>query len=194
MSTTQKQRGFGIIEVLVIIAVVGLLGVIGFIAYQRLASPTKTESAMSSSHSSSPATESTVTKPLIRQKVLKIKEWNVKVSYNEADTYSYIMSDDKRTATIISKQLASQDAGCSTFGAGQVLRFAPTDRIQPGDDTTPTAKEDAKAHLDEYRVVDGNYYRFVHSQSQCGSVSVDEQKAANARVKALVIKKLTDDD
>jgi|GEM_PF-1513830 len=68
-----NQKGFGVVEILIIIVAVGLLGVVGWLVYDRQKS--KTSDTSNTQVSTTQKEEATVTK----EKFLEIKEWSVKV-------------------------------------------------------------------------------------------------------------------
>ena len=89
----KAQKGFGLVEIIIIIAIVGLLGVAGWLVYDRQKSPTTADS-------SAQTAQEPVAKPDPNAGYLVIKEWGVKIKMKDAAkvTYDYtsqVTDDDK---------------------------------------------------------------------------------------------------
>lgn len=116
---------------------------------------------------------------------LTIKEWNVTSPNNSSDSFTYNMSPDMKSLSVVSKKLASEDVQCAKRGAGVVLRFAPTDYVSPYG-TGPTVQQYTQQNPGTYAYVGGYYYLFQPSQAACGSVSANDQAEANNDVKTML--------
>jgi hypothetical protein len=181
-----NEKGFGAVEGLLIVAVVVLLGVVGYMVYHNhnktaTTTPTATNNTTSTTPTKTTTPTTTPTQPATSY--FTIKEWGVRAPYTGQDTFTYRLSNG--LATVISKQLAAKDAGCTTYGAGQIRRLSPTDGTY-SDGTGPTVEQTAQSNPGIYAHVGSYYYQFVHDQGECGNTSVADQNQANDAVKALV--------
>lgn len=172
------EAGFGALEIILIVALVTVIGVVGYQAWQN--SQTKT-THQTSSKSTSP-TPTTPASPAV--KYFTIKEWGVKAPLSGTDQLSYTISGN--LATIISGELAAKNAGCSTYGAGQIRRLSPTDGVQ-ATGTGAAAADYAKQNPGSLTYVGGYYYMYVHDQAACSTdQSIDAQNQANVATQSLV--------
>ncbi|MDQ2906218.1 MAG: hypothetical protein M3Y81_22080 [Chloroflexota bacterium] len=181
------QSGFSSIIVLLGVLVIAAIAVSSLAVYQHHKNSSKTTASTNSPQTTTQQSKNTTTTqptPTTTQ-YFTITQWDVRSPYTGTDTFTYKLSADNKLATVISKQLASKDIGCASFGAGQIERFASTDHAYSGD-IGPTAAQDATQNPTSYTYVGGYYYRFVHDQSGCGSISISDQNQANNAVKALV--------
>jgi len=185
-----NQRAFSAVEGLLILLIVVIVGATGAYVYTSNKNANKNLKAASQDASGTPKFSSkkkTSTTPTSSQQYFTVKEWGVQAPYSGTDTLTYTMSSDNTLATVTSKQLATKDSGCSTFGAGQIKRLSGTDPAYAGGDG-PTVTAYAAQNPGMYTKVGAYYYQFVHDQAQCGSAAVADQNQANDATKALVAK------
>jgi hypothetical protein len=184
-----KQTGFAVIDTLLILVIIAIVAGTG---YYVLHSKSQVGSSLSNADNSSQSQavpKKTVasknsTTDNSSQKYTVIKEWGVRASYSGTDTITYKMEAGNRLATFVSANLTKAYPDCSTMGAGQVMRFSPSDPAY-ADGTGPTVKEYSKQYPSDYTIVKGYYYRFAHDQAACAS-DASQQNQANTEVSDLV--------
>ncbi len=200
-----SQSGFAALEAVLLVVIVAIIGGTGYFVYHA---NKKTNSTFNSAakvaqstpqqktkkKSTTPA-KTTTTTPAPTQAYFTITEWGVRAPYNGTDTLTYRLNADKTSATAISKQLVGLDAGCATFGAGQIARLSASDVLYDGG---PTIAQAAVQDPGDYGHVGNYYYHFVHDQAACGNISAgppgsptageQAQNAANSLTQSLVTK------
>src|SRR5947209_6704226 len=128
------QDGFSAIEGLLIVIIASMLGGVGYYVWHAQQQVDKTYSQ--TSNSSVVPKKNNKPTPISstgsNQKYLVIKEWGVRAPYSNDDTLTYKVDPGNGTIAVISKNL-SDKYGCNDFGAGNVARLAPTDKVPPTD-------------------------------------------------------------
>lgn len=163
--------------------VVALVLVAGLAVYTSIHSKKTATVAISPSPSPSKS-PSPSPSPTSQQGYFAITQWGVRAPYDGTDTFT-VQINTGSLATIVSKQLAAKYSGCTTYGAGQIKRLAPTDGAY-ADGSGPHVQDYAKQNPGMYTFVNGYYYQFVHDQAVCDMNSADMQNQANDTVKSLV--------
>ncbi len=74
-----NQKGFSVVEILIIIVVVGLLGTLGWLVYDSIKSKTSSTQTGTPQKEEAPKQEASVPK----EKFLEVKEWSVKIPLND---------------------------------------------------------------------------------------------------------------
>lgn len=185
MSVFEKhQKGFGVVGIVLVVLVACIIATAGTVLYKHSHKGTnKSDSTTTSATTSQSPVTSTAQPTQTAQQYLVIKEWGIKLPYSGSAVLTYSLSADSNTASIASSVLASEDAACTSKGAGVIERFKPTDSASVYGDTT--VADAAKQSPGTYAFVNGYYYLFVHSQSSCGdAVSAADQNQANDNVKS----------
>ena len=177
--TQNKQAGFNIVELLVIIVAVGVIGVGGWFVYQHnRPKPTGATGGTQTTNQTTNQQSTTTT-------YFTITEWGVRAPYSGSLKLSYSISSDGKTATFSSDQLTALSSDCVGAG-GSIVRYAPTDFAGPYEQGQ-TVSQIATAHPGTYNHIGAYYYIFRHSQSGCGDISTTAtlQSETNATVQTL---------
>lgn len=183
-----NDRGFSAVEAVIVVVVVVAIAAAGWFVYKHnqkkpATSTTKTTASTSQSSSTGKSTPATgTTTPTATY--YTIKEWGVKAPYSGQDTFTYTLKDNNAAAVFVSKKLAGEDSGCTTFGAGQISRYLGTGMANQ--EGTLTIEQNAKVNPGLYTHIGNYYYQFIHDQSQCGKAPIADQNQANDTVKSFV--------
>lgn len=182
----KTQKGFALIEGLLIILILVIIGFGGYYVWNSQKQTNKTLDTAASTSQKAASSEA-ANKP--GQMYLTIKEWGVRLPYSGDDIYTYkINPDNPKLASVISKNLADKYQ-CTDSGAGTLVRNSPDDNIGPPFDSGLTVKEDAQQNPGAYKVVGNYYYGFSHDKFACSdSVTSETQDNANDSVMALLPK------
>lgn len=156
----KNEKGFSVVEILIVLVVVGLIGGTGWYVWQP---KHKTTENNKSTTNSTPATEQKATdNPEVKSEVnyLTIKEWGVKISLRDTDKVSYAYTSQPNgsyygssyDSTIDVELKAGQEppAGCSSK-VGALLRSK--DKPQPTD-------VNGHPSISNFKQI-GSYYYFV---------------------------------
>lgn len=188
-----SQKGFGLVEGLLIVIAVALVAFVGYYIYhtQKTANDTLSAVAQNNSKGDLKAGSQSATKS--SQNYFTLTEWGVQAPYSGSVGLSYrvISSDGPPYAKLSSKQLDVSDAACASAGnyGGVITRYASTDTVQDADgsDSGKTPAEYIAAYFntttDQYAHIGNYYYLYVPPQGACGS-SQASQAAQTATVSA----------
>lgn len=133
-----KQAGFNIVELLVIIAAVGVLGVGGWFVYQH--DRTKLTGASANGTPPTSQTNQQATPPAPTTTYLDIKEWGVRLTLNSttASLYYYIKPDLPDVAYLSLRTIAAiaPDCAADKFSLGAISRLTPAEHESALSDPT----------------------------------------------------------
>ena len=91
MTLSNDQRGFGVIEILLVVAVVAALSFVGYRVYQaRTTQPVAQSDQQSTSSNPTPSAKQT------QANQLAIKEWGIKIKMQDSSKLSYSLSTETR--------------------------------------------------------------------------------------------------
>lgn len=167
----KNQKGFGAVELLIVLVAVGVIGFIGYVVWSRQ-SENKEQSTDNTSTSQSTSQKD---KAGSKKDTLEIPELGVKLKLDDAvsDMYYAIRTDEdgNKYAVLSSKKLAELDKNCAaetdskfgTSGVGSVYVYTNPDGPDPftGDWTN------AESFPDSIQV-SGKYYTIIPStQAPC---------------------------
>ncbi len=141
-----NQKGFGALEVIIVIVVFAIIGGVGFFVLQRSSDKRQTTS---SSQVNSPVASSGTP-----QQYLDIKSWGVKMK-NDAtlDKVSFTMPD----ANTVSLDSALEDTIPQSCGGGHHGSFS----------IVRNTKDTLDGSVSSYTQIGNYYYRFVYPQIGC---------------------------
>lgn len=116
----KNHEGFSALEGLLILIIVSILGFTGWYVWH---STKQTDETLNSaaSQKNEPATNGinkTLPIPNTNHKYLVIKEWGVKIGFNDADKVLYRLSSDKNMASLYLTPRYSPVISCQALGAG----------------------------------------------------------------------------
>jgi prepilin-type N-terminal cleavage/methylation domain-containing protein len=135
-----NQKGFSVVEILVVIVVVGLLGAVGWLVHDRQKS--KTDNRQASTTVTTPAKTphaETPNQPQSNQSqvsYLAVKEWGVKIPQTSTgNVISYqISADDKNMANFVSSGQKALGGSCGTFGSARYHVFQAENGYKSSDE------------------------------------------------------------
>jgi len=155
---SKNQKGFGSVELLLILIVLGIIGFIGWYVWHGH----KTMPTTPASHSSNSVAK--------KQSYFVIKEWGLRASYSGSLSLKYTIGDgDNGTntlASVTSTELVASDPACQNHG-GSIERFLPTDTVLPANE--PAQQFFASETKSMYSLVNGYYYLYISPQMQCSA-------------------------
>lgn len=184
IKTTRYQKGFTVVEGLLIFVIVGVIGGVGWYVVNSKNKTNKTSNQISTP---APQPVSSVTSDI---NYLAIKEWGIKLKLTETiKNATYNILDNK--AWLSTKELDT-NAECISYYKGgpgtsfqAIVQYSSTD-VAP--DESPTASEttvaqNAKQNPGKYVVIGGKYYFFLHGNgAACEAQTTDQYKAFEAAV------------
>ena len=197
----RNQKGFTVIEVLLLLLVIS---VIGFGGYYVLNSQhnnrnnTKTTPSLTSDVKStkSPASQNN-TPSTPTQNYFTIKEWGVRAPYNGSLKLEYkLIPVDQGQAPYInlsSKELDNSSTYCASHNGygGVISKYKPSDKFhtEAGDTGETATQAAAKLDKNKYRFL-GDYYFYDQAQAVCGDnqSSYDIQTQTSNDIKSLLQK------
>lgn len=114
-----NQKGFSVVEILVVIGLVGLLGVAGWLVYDHQKSPEQSETTQQSSNTQTDTTTSTTDDS--QKTYLEIEDWGIKIPINgDVGSLSYTLKTN--TASIRSTELDNLSGSDCTSNSINVVR------------------------------------------------------------------------
>jgi hypothetical protein len=183
-----NQRGFSVVEALLVIIVLLLIGFIGYYVWHSQHQANKTYSSAGKTAQSSPKKAA-----IDNSGMVVLKEWGVEAPYNGTLSLSYAIGEgtDATSASFSSSQLTSASPDCIGRG-GAVARYSGSDDASNlGGNGQTVAQYASSADKSTYAHVGDYYYFFVHDQGACGddpTTTSSLQQQTNDAVKALVPK------
>lgn len=182
--TPKNQKGFTVIEVLLVLILLSIVGFSGYYVYHTQKS-SSTKPAISTTASSTSAgkdtTSTQTTTPSDSTQYLVIKEWGVKIPLSDAikdAVYAYSVEYGAESAGLSTKTLAAYGDGCEAggVGAGGIDRQTVTEHDQ-------NAQKDDNMNYPVYSIKVGNYYyQYISPQGAC---SGDDRSADNVQLSAI---------
>ena len=168
-----SQKGFAVLESLLILVIIGIIGGTGWYTWHTKNQTDKILSEASNTAQTTKTVKSTLTQA---QQYLTVKEWGVRAPYDGSLTLQYqVVSQAGQTwAYFSSDQLAASDPGCSVENgaAGLINRYAAGSKLylEDGSQSDQTIEQAiASGAITTYSHVGDYYYFPVSSQSACGS-------------------------
>lgn len=124
-----NQLGFSAVEVVLVLAIVGLIGVVGFLVYNNqhktpssttsTASTTPTQTKTSITDSTKQVATTTPTPTNTAKPAVVIKEWGVKVEFDDADKVTYKLTTQDSSMQIARFYIKDSVASvCQALGVG----------------------------------------------------------------------------
>lgn len=181
-----RQRGFSVIEAVVVVAVIGVLGVAGWFVYQHNRA-TVTNAAANTHQSSEKSSnqQTTTTTPAPTVAYLTITEWGVKLPLSDAIKDAYYApavgsskGPDGQPNTMLLGLRSLDSSGCAatnTTAFAQIFRALPTER----DGVTGMLLTQEYPH----GITIGNYfyaYEGVSNNGTCNAPQATVQSAESA--------------
>jgi prepilin-type N-terminal cleavage/methylation domain-containing protein len=131
-----NQKGFGVVEILVVIVIVGLIGAVGWLVYDR--QNNKTDSRQTSMAATTPTITPKKSEASNEQQTsyLTVKEWGIKIPNTpKGNVISYqISADDKNMADFISSGQKTLGGSCGTFSSARYHIFQAENGYKSSDD------------------------------------------------------------
>ena len=162
-----NQKGFSVVEILVVVVVVGLLGAVGWLVYDRQKSNTdsKNTAAQTSEQTKSVADDTE------QQTFFEIKELGVKfeLSDNLAGLY-YTMGNDNKTAYFSLNEFKGTDCAADKTAQVALTRYTDAD-----------FENDPLASKNDARKIGNYYYMSAGGQSPCSEDDKVQEKALQLR-------------
>jgi len=100
----KNEKGFGVVEIVLVLVIVGLVGVVGFMVYKNqhkatnsttsTASTTPAQTKTSTTDNTKQTATTTPTPTTTVKPAVVITEWGIKVEFDDADKVTYKMSTD----------------------------------------------------------------------------------------------------
>lgn len=145
--STPKQKGFSVIEALLIVFVVAALAITGLVVYQHHKSGSANSNAATSTTQTNtkPQNTSTTQPAQTTTQYFTITEWGVRAPYSGPLNLQYAANGSGSMAVSSSQLAAGGPAVCSAAGnsdAGNIARYLPTDAdLGPHMPVTETAQQ-----------------------------------------------------
>lgn len=169
----KSNKGFGVVEIIIVVAAVVVLGLVGWVFYNSFANQETNETANSTDGGNSKQNSSTEKSDSSQAetKYLVIKEWQVKLALTDSitDARYEAKSDNPKYISLTTAKLvdlSKQYDECDIAKEGVAVI-----RSQPGDDHfgSPWTKSD----LDAIGKKVGDYYYWVDVGQPCFSADND---------------------
>lgn len=167
-----NQKGFSVVEILIVIVVVGLVGAVGWLVYDRQKSKTEHKDAAVQTSEQTNEQAKQETKDEVKQtNYFEIKELGVKfeLSDNLSGLY-YSIGNNNKTVYFSLNELKGTD--CAADKTAQVALTRYTDEDFANDPTV--SKEQA-------RKIGNYYYMSIGGQAACSEDDKVQQKASQLR-------------
>lgn len=131
-----NQKGFSVVEILIVIVVVGLLGTVGWLVYDRQKGKTDNQQTSKTTTTPAKAAQATETPNQPQVSYLTVKEWGVKIPQTPTgNVISYqISAYDKNTADFVSSEQKALGGSCGTFGSARYHVFQVENGYKSSDD------------------------------------------------------------
>ncbi len=159
----ENQKGFSVVEGLLILIIVGLIGCVGWYVWHAKNNADANLNSAASSNTVIPPTQQT--KPKDTAQYLEIKEWGVKFKIpSNLTSIEYKINEQNNLAFLGSPQLASIAPTCTldNIALGTLER-----------DSGSSSADDAK-HIGQY------YYNYVDTKTGCAGANKGAQKMIDA--------------
>lgn len=183
-----NQRGYGLIELLLLVIVVGVLGATGYYAIHTKHQTDKILDQSEKTSQSSISSKSNSSKS--NAAYFTISQWNVRAPYNSKLRLQYSYSNDPESGeeiSITSQELVSYGGDCASAVHYSIYKLAASDQSPPFDNNYQTVKDayekDPKSGI---KLVGGYYYYGFGPQMYCGSTTDSNYKAKNAAQASMV--------
>jgi prepilin-type N-terminal cleavage/methylation domain-containing protein len=182
----QNQKGFSVVEILIVIVVIGLIGTVGWLVYDRQKSPKQSETTQQSTNTQSDTktTDSSKGTEQTQQKYLEIKEWSVKLPVS-SDVGSLSYTVKTNTASIRSTELDKLSGTGCTSNSINVVRGKATEivlnEIGEGGSTfleayNSTTVDNANLNTRSIKAKVGDYYYVVPGYAGASCIDIPYEK------------------
>lgn len=179
----KKQKGFGVIEVIIIIAVLAIITALGWYALR----PKKVQQTNSVSPAASVSSNSSPTQSTQTESTLTITQWGVKFPYiNKPEGLTYTVETDNGSERVLfgsaelKKYADARDSANWCSGGSLGLAYRATTNTSQGD--AATNFNGLVAHVGDY------YYMYTHTQQACSTnteVQVEQGKQQSQLIELL---------
>jgi len=169
-----NQKGFSVVEILIVVVIVGLVGTVGWLVYDRQKSKSDDkDTAVQTSQQESSKNQTVTPKPVPNTGYLVVKEWGVKIKMKDADKVSY-----DYTAKVYENDKGKAD---SSIGLKVKPEFLENKSCEPSVSLTRYTSVSDEFFVKRATKI-GNYY-FISGGSpyNCGN---DADNALNNSVRA----------
>jgi prepilin-type N-terminal cleavage/methylation domain-containing protein len=167
-----NQKGFSVVEILVVVVIVGLLGLVGWLVYDRQKNETDTKDTTSQTNEKTTEQNEPAVKEEVKQPTyFEIKELGVKfeLSENLSGLY-YSMGNNNKTAYFSLNELKGTDCAADKTAQVALTRYTDADF----DNDPIVSKENARKI--------GNYYYYsIGGQAACSEDDTVQEKASQLR-------------
>jgi len=177
----KNQRGFSVIEGLLVVIIVGMISAVGVYVWHSLHQLNQTYTSTSTVAQSSPGkiTKKTTTQA---QNYFTIKEWSLRAPYNGSLTLQYAAGANTNEFNVSSAQLnAGGPDICTTAdgAAGYIARYLATDEVAPNETAQAYLSQNFNASNSQapaYVKIGGYYYIYFTGQgNSCNDQTLLQQ-------------------
>lgn len=167
-----NQKGFSVVEILIVIVAVGLLGAVGWLVYDRQKSKSDTNDITTQT------TEQTneQTKPVVKEEIKQLNYFEIKelgVKFVLSDKLSglyYSMGNNNKTAYFSLNEFKSTDCAADKTAQVALTRYADAD-----------FKNDPAASKENAMKIGNYYYYSAGGQAACSEDAMIQEKASQLR-------------
>lgn len=195
---SRNEKGFGALELVIVLVIVALIGAVGYLVYKNSHQPVKVVTVTKTVTNTASTNKSGATTS-IQPDVLKISEWQIglPITTSIADASYHIVGNTAWLSTV----KLDNDQQCITYytsytSSGSqsyqgIARYALTDTVDildspnPGDNKM-SASQAAKLEPDLYKQI-GNYiYYYSHGNGQpCVNQTTEQTNAFSTAYKSV---------
>lgn len=167
VKSTSNEKGFSVIELVLVLVIVALVGVVGFLAYKDQAEKSTAHPASTSTTKQTTTTPAATAAPTTSANYLVIKEWGVEIKMADANKVQYNYTGKPGTNTN-----GSYDSSIELSIKPDYLQDK-TCMLSVGMSRTTTLSSIAPSSYQNYKQVGSNFYFEDGSPYSCGNQADD---------------------
>lgn len=165
-----NQKGFSVVEILIVVTILGLVGVVGWLVYDR--QNNKADEKSTTTQTIQQEKKETPKEEVKQSTFFEIKELGVKFELTDTLTgLYYSMGNNNKTAYFSLNEL--KDTDCAADKAAQVALIRYTDEDFAND---PYVSKEYARKIGSY------YYMSIGGQASCSEDEKTQEKASQLRV------------